>query len=189
LRHQLSPVFGVLFFVFNLSKLSRTHLSASLFRFFETALTVFLLLNPLSPFDYDPFDTRIGGFVAGSIDTSKQFRILRVNSSFFTVLFTGTPNWEGQVRRCKLKVALHIQSLRIAIAGYPVSVSLDCVISCSQAFCRIQDSLSTRPNTVPLTALQVRRSYFCDPALLRYNSPFRCFFNLHIYSYFSILVF
>jgi hypothetical protein len=33
-RHQLSPVFVVLFFVFNLSKLSLTHLSASLFRFF-----------------------------------------------------------------------------------------------------------------------------------------------------------
>jgi hypothetical protein len=86
-----------LFFVFYLSKLSLTHLSASLFRFFGTALSI-SLLNPLSPFNYDPFDTlrilldtrysyRV--FVDKSIDSSKQFQVFQVNSSFFAVLFTG----------------------------------------------------------------------------------------------------
>jgi hypothetical protein len=48
-------------------------------------------INPLSPFDYDPFlipDTRIG-FRCRIHRSSKQFQVFHVNSSFFTVLFTG----------------------------------------------------------------------------------------------------
>jgi hypothetical protein len=87
------------------------------------------LLNTLSPFDCDPFDTahigllRIRQFDSirfDSIrfdsrlrmDSSKQFRVLHVNSSFFSVLYTGKPNLEVKTRFCKLSVRFS----RLAIA-------------------------------------------------------------------------
>jgi hypothetical protein len=60
--------------------------------------------NPLSPFDYNPFDTtRIGVSLTISsipipifhLDSSKQSQVFHANSSFFPVLFTGKVQFGG----------------------------------------------------------------------------------------------
>jgi hypothetical protein len=86
----------VLFFVFNLSKLSLTHLSASLYpwnssiRLYTTKssepIWFTILLIPVSFWMPDTYRVSL---LTESIDSSKQFQVFHVNSSFFTVLFTG----------------------------------------------------------------------------------------------------
>jgi hypothetical protein len=99
------------------------------------------------------------------------------------VLFTDKPNLEEKSQFCKL----------YGITAGSTVASLECVTSCYQEFCRIQHSLSICPNivpiyknilyyTVPVTALQMRRSYFSRPcATTLYRTSQYISVLLHIY--------
>jgi hypothetical protein len=63
----------------------------------STRNSSFFHTNPLSPFDYDPFNIPDTRYVSGFVDeSSKQFQVFQVNSSFFTVLFTSKPTFGGE---------------------------------------------------------------------------------------------
>jgi hypothetical protein len=112
-RNRLSPVFVVLFFVFNLSKLSLMHLSASLYpwnssiRLYTTKssepIRFTILLIPLSGFRYYESIDSIQGYKSKSIRANNlEFR--RQFFLFLPCYLLVKLNLEGQVGLCKLKL-------------------------------------------------------------------------------------
>jgi hypothetical protein len=89
LRHRLSPVFAGIFFVSAFAKLLFT---------LELFYLSLYYINPLSPFNYDPFDTtriRIRFSLLNPSIRAENFESYASILPSFTVLFTGKANFGG----------------------------------------------------------------------------------------------
>jgi hypothetical protein len=89
--------------------------------------------------------TRIGFFVAKSIDTSKQLQVLRVNSSFYyRVIYSGKVKFGGASQ------TLQAQTLRLQLLFFAVQSTIECtVLYCaSDSAASLKVLFRSRVNTV-----------------------------------------